>query len=129
MAAPVYIEKIVAAALKASPAVQAACSGRVYPLHIPQGTILPAVVYQRVYTSPDHTLSGYTSEGVLLMVNSFAATYAAAKDLALAVRAAMAATPLNAILRNEMDLFDENAGVAFVTAEYLCQQSGGFCHG
>lgn len=129
MATPVYIEKVVAAALKASPEVKAFCAGRVYPLQIPQGTILPAVVYQRTYSSPDYTLGGYGSEGVLLMINSFAATYAAAKDLALAVRAAMAAAPLNAIWRNEMDLLDENIGATCVTAEYLVQQTGGYCYG
>ena len=128
MAAPVYIEQAVTAMLKASPAVSAACAKRVYPLQIPQGTTLPAVVYQRVHSRPDHTLQGYTSEAVLLMVNSFALTYTEAKNLALAVRAAMSAAPLHAILRNEMDLPDEN-GVTCVTAEYLIQQLGGFCHG
>ena len=129
MAAPLYIEKAIAAALKASPEVSAVCAGRVYPLKIPQGTMLPAVVYQRTYSSPDHTLQGYTSEGVVLMLNSFALTYGAAKDLALAVRSTLAAAPINAILRNETDLYEENADVFCISAEYLCQQTGGYCHG
>lgn len=129
MAAPIYIEQAVAAALKASPDVSAVCAGKVFPLKIPQGTKLPAVVYQRTYSSPDYTLSGYTSEGVVLMVNSFALTYGAAKDLALAVRSVLAAAPLNAILRNETDLHEEDADVFCVSAEYLCQQTGGYCHG
>ena len=129
MAAPVYIEEAVAAALKDSPGVTAICSGRVYPLKIPQGTVLPAVVYQRFYTGPDHTLQGYTTEGVSIMLNSFALNYDTAKELALAVRAVMAAAPLNAVLRNEIDLHEENADAFCVSAEYFCQQSGGFCHG
>lgn len=129
MAAPLYIEKAVAAALKASPEVAAACAGRVYPLKIPQGTVLPAVVYQRTYSSPDYTLQGYTSEGVVLMLNSFALSYEAVKVLALAVRSALAAGPINAILRNETDLYEENAEVFCISAEYLCQQTGGYCHG
>lgn len=129
MAAPAYIEKAVAAALKASPDVSAICAGKIFPLKIPQGKKLPAVVYQRTFTSPDHTLSGYASEGVVLMVNSFAMTYEQAKELALAVRSVMAAAPLNAILRNEKDFHEDNAEVACVSAEYLCQQPGGFCHG
>jgi len=129
MAAPIYIEKAIAATLKASPEVTAACAGKVYPLKIPQGTKLPAVVYQRIYSSPDYTLQGYTSEGVVIMLNSFALTYKAAKELALAVRSALAAAPINAILRNENDLYEENAGVFCVSAEYLCQQTGGYCHG
>ena len=126
MAAPVYIEKAIAAALKAAPEVSALCSGRVFPLKIPQGTRLPAVVYQRTHSSPDYTLAGYCSEGVVLMVNSFALTYEAAKELALAVRAAMAAEPVSAIFRTEADLYQDTAEVFCVSAEYLCQQTGGY---
>lgn len=129
MPAPAYIEKAVAAILKASPDVKAICAGRVYALKIPQGTILPAVVYQRIHSSPDYTLSGYTSESVSLMVNSFALAYDEAKKLALAVRSALSAAPLNALLCNETDLFEDSAEIACVSAEYLCQQSGGYCHG
>ena len=129
MAAPLYIEKAIAAALKASPEVSAVCAGRVYPLKIPQGTKLPAVVYQRTYSSPDYTLQGYSSEGVVLMLNSFALTYEAAKELALAVRSVLAGAPVNAILRNEIDLHEESADVFCISAEYLCQQTGGYCHG
>ena len=129
MAAPLYIEKAIAAALKASPEVSAVCAGRVYPLKIPQGTMLPAVVYQRTYSSPDYTLQGYSSEGVVLMLNSFALTYEAAKELALAVRSVLAGAPINAILRNELDLHEESADVFCISAEYLCQHTGGYCHG
>ena len=129
MAAPVYIEKAIVAALKAAPKVANLCAGRVYPLKIPQGTKLPAVVYQRTYSDPDYTLQGYTSEGVVLMINSFALTYDTAKQLALDVRAVLADAPFNAILRNEADLHEENADVFCTSAEYVCQQTGGYCHG
>jgi hypothetical protein len=127
MAAPVYIEKAVAAALKASPDVSALCSGRVYPLKIPQGKKLPAVVYQRTHSSPDYTLSGYTSEGVVIMVNCFALHYEAAKELALAVRGAMADAPLNAIFESELDVLNETGDVYCIHAEYRCRQTGGYC--
>lgn len=129
MAAPVYIEKAVAARLKAAPDVTAICAGRVYPLVIPQGTKLPAVVYQRTYSSPDHTLQGYASESVTLMVNCFAMTFEQAKALALAVRAAMAAAPLNAILWDENDFINTDSEARCVSAEYLVQQAGGYCYG
>ncbi len=129
MAAPVYIEKAVVAALKGSSDVSAICEGKVYPLKIPQGVKLPAVVYQRIYTNPDYSLRGYTSEGVALLINSFAMSFDEAKQLALAVRGVLAASPLNAILQNERDLHEENADVFCVSAEYFCQQIGGFCHG
>lgn len=126
--APDYIEKIIAAALKASPEVRLACNGRIYPLKMPQGTKLPAAVYQRIYTGPDHTLQGYGSEGVVIRINSFALTYEAAKKLAMAVRMVMAGAPVGAILQDETDLHEETADVFCVSAEYFCQQKGGFCH-
>lgn len=129
MAAPELIEKAVATALKSSPDVKAFCSGRVFPLKIPQGTKLPAVVYQRMHSSPDYTLAGYASEGVTLMVNCFSMSYEQAKDLALAVRSAMASAPLNAVFNGDKDLTNENGDVFSVSAEYTCQQTGGYCHG
>lgn len=127
MAAPVLIENAVVAALKVSPEVKRICKGQVYPLKIPQGVKLPAIVYQRTYSSPDYTLRGYTSESAVVMVNCFAMKYEQAKDLALAVREALAAAPLNAIFNGDMDLINED--VFCVSAEYTCQQTGGYCHG
>ncbi len=127
MATPVYIEKEIAAALKASPDVSAICAGQVYPLNIPQGTVLPAVVYQRTGTAPHYTLSGYTSEGVTITINSFAMTFQEAKDLALAVRGAMAAAPLSAVFNGEQDLHEDDADAYCVSAKFTCQQYGGFC--
>lgn len=128
MAAPVYIEKAVAQALIASPVVKAVCGGKVFPLKIPQGTKLPCVVYQRGHTGPDSTIQGYASEGVTLVINSFALTYEEAKRLALAVRECMAAAPINAIFRGERDIYNNDADVFGVTAEYACQQTGGYCY-
>ena len=129
MATPVYIEKAVMAALKASPEIVAICAGRVYPLKIPQGKVLPAVVIQRLHSRPDFTLQGYTSESVTIMVNSFAMSWPTAKELALAVRKALGTAPLNAIFDSDRDLLNENGDVFCVSAEYICQQTGGYCHG
>jgi hypothetical protein len=135
MATPEYIEKAVAATLMADADVVALVGvdeedkAKVYPLIIPQGTKLPAIVYQRIYSSPWYTLRGYTSEDVLLQINCFALSFQGAKETALAVRSAMAGTPLNAVLRNEIDLHEEGAEAYCVSAEYQVQQKGGFCHG
>ena len=126
MAAPVYIEETVSTVLKASSAVSALCSGKVFPLRMPQGTVLPAVVYKRTGTTPNNTVRGCGSESVVLLVNCFAQNYGEAKNLALAVRSVMVAAPINAILRNETHLYEENAGVDCISTEYLCQQSGGY---
>ena len=124
-----YIEQAVAAALTASPEVEALVSGRVYPLKLPQGTVLPAVTYQRTDSSPDYTLQGYGSESVTLMLNSFGPTYEEAKELAMAVRGVMTAAPFKAMVRKEADLTDENIEDPCVSTEYLVQQGGGQYHG
>ena len=124
-----YVEKAVAAALNASPDVQAACGGRVFPVKIPQGTLLPVAVYQRAFTGPDHTLCGYTSEAVTVAVKCFAESYEEAKALARAVRLALAAPPVSALLRDELDLFESDGGVFCIHAEYAVRQHGGYING
>lgn len=126
MASPAYIEKLVVAMLKGDAEVHKICAGRIYPLKIPQGTRLPAVVYQRFYSNPDYHLRGYDSEAVSLMVNSFCLTYEKTKELALAVRSVMAKAPINAILENEIDLYEDGADAFCINAQFLVQQSGGF---
>ena len=125
-----YVEEAVQTALAGNSAVIAACGGRVYPLRIPQGKLLPAVVYQRVTTSPDTTLQGYQSESVTIMINSFALKFSDAKELAKAVRAAMAGAALKAEFLNEQDIINDSNGtdVFCVTAEFKCQQTGGYCY-
>ena len=129
VASPEYIESAVNAALRADEAVKAICSGRVHPLKIPQGTLLPAIVYQRVYSNPQSTLQGYSSESVTIMINSFALTYSEAKELALAVRGALAGEPLSAMFFSERDLLNDTGDVFCISAEYACMQHGGYCHG
>lgn len=129
MPGPDFIERTIEQTLKANQGLSALCGKNVFALKIPQGTKLPAVVYQRTHSRPDYTLTGYASEAVTIMINCFAIGYPKAKQLALAVRAAMAGHPLNAVLQNETDLYEENAEVFCVSAEYLCQQSGGYCYG
>jgi hypothetical protein len=74
-------------------------------------------------------LQGYGSESVVLTLHSFALAYEEAKELARAARRVMAAAPISAMLRKEADVHDENTGAFCVSAEYLVQQTGGYCHG
>ncbi len=129
MATPVYIEQAVAAALKASAEVGALAADRVYPLKLPQGATLPAIVYQRVESTPDNTLQGYGSESVTLALRSYAQVYEQAKELALAARGVMAAEPFRAMAMKEADVYDEKIELPCVSTEYLVQQSGGYDHG
>jgi len=126
---PEYIETAVNTALRDDADIKSICPSRVFPLKLPQGTLLPAVVYQRVYSRPDTTLLGYSSEGVTMMINSFALTYAEAKDVALAVRGAMSRAPVSALFMGDRDLMNETGDVFCISAEYDCRQLGGYCHG
>ena len=128
MSQPVYIEQEIAKALKQSGKVKAICRGRIYSVKIPQGVKFPVVAYQRIYTRPDMTLRGYSSETVVIQVNSFALDYDEAKQLAMAVREVLAKAPLHGEFETEHDTYNDDSGVYCVTAEYAFQQSGGFCY-
>jgi hypothetical protein len=120
MTTSVYIEQTVADALNASAKIAALCNDRVFPLKLPQGAMLPAIVYRRESGRPEYTLQGCSCESVVLALNSYALTYEEAKELALAVRGVMTMPPLRAILQKDTDLYEENVEIPCVRAEYLC---------
>ncbi len=77
---------------------------RVYPMQMPQGATLPAITYQRVATTPHDDLElTQNHEWVRVQVDCWAANYAGAKALAVAVRAALQVTPVYAQLLMELD--------------------------
>ena len=129
MAIEAWAETTVVAALLESEAVTDIAGNRVYPLKIPQGTLLPSVVYQRYSSAPNMALLGYTSELVVMLVVAYAKKYGEAKSLALAVRAAMAAEPLKAVIRSDRDIYYEEADAYGVHMEFVCEQTGGYCYG
>lgn len=125
MPEPEFIELAVAAALKASPELAAIAGDRVYPLMLPQGATLPAVVYLRLRSGPHHTLTGSAGEAVTVKIACYALDYVQAKSLAAAVRAVMAAFPGGAALVTDQDVKEEGTDAFCVSAEFICQQHGG----
>ncbi len=119
------IEQAIADALISSAEVGALISGRVYPVTLPPGATLPALVYRRIESVPQYTLQGYGSESVTLALESFAETYAEVKELAFAVRGVMTAVPFMAMVMKEADVRGENGELPCVRTEYLVQQTGG----
>ena len=105
-------------------ALAALAAGRVYPLLRPQGTGLPAVVYQRVSTVPTLALTGNTGlDAVRLQIASWGASYQDARELAQDVRAALLAeTGLKVVLEMELDDYDEGAGEYRVIQDYRVWQ-------
>jgi len=84
------IEQQVIDVLSASTAVQAICGQRIYALVRPQGDPLPAVVWQRVATTPVNSLQGFSGlDNVRLQFSHYAQTLLEAKQLAAAVSVAL----------------------------------------
>lgn len=83
-------EKVLYDALKADSAVDAFVAGRIYPNLLPAEATLPAIVYQRVSTTPEYYLTGSANlDHTRIQVSSWAKTYRTAKQLATAVRLAL----------------------------------------
>ena len=86
------MEEAIIAKLLAAPAVAGAAGTRVFPGSRPQGSALPAVVFNRIDGTPL-----YADEGELglvqtrIQIDCWADTYAGAKTLARAVNAALSA--------------------------------------
>lgn len=84
------VEKAVYAILSANAGVTALISTRIYPTVIPQDVALPAVAYQRISTRPLHTQGNpATIARIRVQTTALATTYAQAKSVAAAVKAAL----------------------------------------
>lgn len=82
-------EEGIVAELLADAAVSALVSARVFRL-LPQNVTYPAISYQRISTERFNTLDGPNDlTQIRIQVDSWAATYAAVKALATAVRQAL----------------------------------------
>lgn len=78
-------EEAVRAVLLADPTVAALVGDRVYPMHLPQTCVLPAIVYQRISTVGSIDLGGDTGlSRIRLQVTHWAEGFDAARALARA---------------------------------------------
>lgn len=85
------IEEALTARLGAVAAVTALVGGRIYPVRAPEGAATPFLVYQRISALPRISAFGVDA-GIAqprFQVTAWAATYAAAKGAATAVRQAL----------------------------------------
>jgi len=80
-----------------------------WPVEAKQGATLPYVVYRRISTMRNDTLSGAgTIENARIQFNCYGATYSASKTLAAAVNAAIAAYfGAKAVHQHESDETDD----------------------
>lgn len=103
------IEQDIITSLGGDSTLTALVGSRIYPLSRPQGDPLPAIVYQRIATTPLNSINGFSRlDAVRIQFSCYAKTLLAAKELAEALRSAMDAdTALKAICVMEMDDQDE----------------------
>lgn len=84
------IEQRLYAHLSANADLSALVASRIYPLVIPQGASLPALVYQRISGVPaNHAGRVPTLESARVQINCYAQRYGQVKDLRDAVIAAL----------------------------------------
>lgn len=97
------LEADIVSALTGSPGIGAP----VYPIVRDEGTGLPAVTYSRVSNVPTTSLSGESNlDSVRLQFDCWATTYAAARTLAAAVRAAFQTSDFKAVLISDFDDYE-----------------------
>jgi hypothetical protein len=108
-----------------APSPQTAAAGRVYPTIAPEGSALPRITYQRISTTPQNSLSGHASiDLVSMQIDCWASTRAAAADLALQVRRAIAGATFKPLVNNEYDGFESEPRVYRHTLDLSCWDKG-----
>lgn len=107
--------------LRASEGLKNIVGNKIFALHIPQGTKLPCVSFQRISGNPANTLLGYSGlEQIELQVDAWATTYAQAKSVAKAIREAIPTqgSLWAAHLRRDVDLYEEGTEYYRVMMNY-----------
>lgn len=114
------IEEDIVATLNADPTFSTVIEDRLYPLQRPQNDVIPAVVYQRVATTPINSLGGFSKlDSVRIQFSCFAKTVTEAKEIAGYLRAALDAEPsLKATCVYEADEIDADTRNFRVFVDY-----------
>lgn len=116
------IETAIYSVLSADTTITAATSSRIYPVVMPQNVTFPAITYQRINSNPVNDLGGYSNlTNPHIAVNCWATRYDEAKELAEDVHDAInTANTFKAILLNDMDGYDPDTGLFFVSQDFSC---------
>lgn len=121
MASALDFEKLLRATLLSSTALTTIVGQKVFDTIMPQGTLLPAVTFQKLSGSPANCLYGPTGlENIEVQIDAWAMQKAQVKEMAKAIRAIMPATGAmwGARLTMDEDMFDEEAKVYRVCMSY-----------
>lgn len=100
-------------------ALKSIVSNRCYPMQMPQGSALPAIVYSRVASNPQNRLQGGASiDQVRIQVDIYATTYKQTKDLATQVRTAMESADFKATLQSDEDFYEPDVKYYRVSMDF-----------
>lgn len=115
---PLYNE--VYKALSGNSLITDLTSSRIYPVHLPQATSLPALTYQRAGSERVYSLSGYsTLENPSLQIDCWSSSFEGAKTLAANVKTVMdGASAFAAILVDDTDLYEDEVGIHRVSQDF-----------
>ena len=84
------IETVLMGILKNDAAITAIAAGRVYPVILPQGAVMPALVYQQISSSEPYTCSGPVGLiDIRFQITCWAASHNQVVNLAAAVKNAL----------------------------------------
>ena len=99
------IEQTLFTVLSTNTPVQAIVGSKIYPVVMPEGVTVPALVYQKVGTTVVNSLEGFSGiESIRMQFSCYAPTLIGAKQLAQAVSAALdGSTVLKCVRIMEMD--------------------------
>lgn len=118
-------------ALLADAAVAALVGTRIYPSVAPQGVVRPFVVLTGVSAVPYHTHDGAPAdllEAARVQVRAYGPEYVAIHDVAKAlddVIGALEGPTLSATKETEMEGYEDEAALHFVSADYLVHRGRG----
>lgn len=112
------IEEDIFTALSGFAGLSALVSDRIYPLRLPQGGSLPAIVYTRVSGERVNNLDGENIQNPRYQVDCWAENYAGAKAAAAQVELAFAASTLQAVLIADRDDKDDTVKIYRVSMDF-----------
>jgi len=130
---PQPVEKLILAALNASPGLIRLVDENIHAHKMPQRDdrvnkngkkSLPAITYRRISSVPVRHLRGYQTSMVRLALDVWASDYGQAKETALEVQKAMFVAPVVNWLEIDQEMASEP--YFWITLEYTCQEKGGF---
>ncbi len=114
------LESALYSALSGDAAIAAVVGSGIYPVIIPQDAAFPAITYTRISGGQQNDLTGYEgTENPRMQIDVWGKTYAAVKDLAAKVRAAMnAAITFSAIQISDQDLYEDDMKIYRVSMDF-----------